>query len=324
MTDSKLLKVTDYEHLRGAADPKAHLIAVGGGKGGVGKSFVSTNLAIFLANMGYNTVIIDLDLGGANVHTWLGEGTPSLGLSHFLEQDKSPLQEYAIPTKFRNLRMISGCNDSLEAADLSEQNRSRLMSAIFQTKADYIIMDLAAGTHASTLDFFLMARKHLVTFTPEPSSIENAYRFMKAAFFRRIKRYEIQLNLQSRIENIMRDHGRLGVKSPADLIRQIKKEDPENGARLAQYMRYLEFNIILNQARTAKDADLGRSIPSVCNKYFGIPAQFLGHLDYDNAVWQSLRKRSPLLLEYPHSRLYAQFMAITRDLAHAHNEKAVV
>ena len=76
--------------------------------------------------------------------------------------------------------------------------------------------------------------------------------------------------------------------------------------------------------RTNKDVELGFAIQSVCQKYFGLNAHYLGHLDHDNAVWQSLRKKRPLLLEYPNSRLYTQILGITRDLVNPNSRKLVV
>lgn len=323
MSEENLLKIKDFYHLRGATEPASQIVAVGGGKGGVGKSFVSSNLAIFLSNLGMSTIVIDLDLGAANVHTFLGEGTPKIGIGDFIREPHAKLEDFAIPTKFRHLKLVSGHNDSLDIANITDEQRTRLMSAIFNLKADVIVLDLSAGTHSTTLDFFLMAQKHLVTLTPEPSSIENAYRFMKAAFFRRIKRHELQLNLRSTVDEIMNHCNDRGVRSPADLLRAIREQDPDNGARLVERMQKLHFRLVMNQSRGQKDVELGRSIPSVCQKYFGIPASFLGHLDYDNAVWQSLRKMRPMLIEYPHSRLYSQLMAMTRDLMQDLRKKAV-
>lgn len=79
--------LSDFKYatdIRGRAQANSTIIAVGGGKGGVGKSFVSTNIAIFLANMGFSTTLMDLDLGAPNVHTSLGEPLPAKKLSRFL------------------------------------------------------------------------------------------------------------------------------------------------------------------------------------------------------------------------------------------------
>ncbi len=324
MSDPKLVDMAEFSRARGSLDARANIIGIGGGKGGVGKSFVSSNIAIFLANMGFKTILVDLDLGGANAHTTLGEGMPKVGLGDFVSGKVDYLEKVAVGTKFSGLRLISGCNDDLEIANMQVDGRSQLMSAIYNLNADFIVLDLSAGTHQSTIDFFLMANLHLVVFTPEPSSIENAYRFMKAAYYRKIKRYERQLGIQNLVKELMGNREGYNIKSPADLMHEVLKQDPARGQKLLEKMESLCFKIVLNQTRTYKDVDVGESVKSVCNKFFGLDANFIGHLEYDNAVWQSLRKHRPLLLEYPHSRLYGQILSITKAIAYPNQLKAAV
>lgn len=265
--------------------------------------------------MGHETYLVDLDLGGANLHTTLGEGMPKIGVNEFLTDTSLDLKDVAINTSFPNMKLIAGSSDLLDVADVNDFQRSRLMSAIYGLKTKFIVLDLSAGSHNTTLDFFLMANHKLVVFTPEPSSIENAYRFIKAAFYRKIRRYENQLHLTGLVAELMNQKNELGLRAPSDLLRAIVARDPENGKQLQYLMSQMGFDIVLNQVRALKDAELGPSIQGVCTKYFGLPFNYLGHVEHDNAVWQALRKRRHLLLEYPHSRVYAQMMAISRRLA---------
>lgn len=327
MERSKILStpsVSQYQIVRGNVAPEATIIAVGGGKGGVGKSFVSSSIAIFLAHLGHETYLLDLDLGGANLHTTLGEGLPKVGINEFLTDNSLALTDVAVNTAYPNLKLIAGSSDLVDVADINDFQRSRLMSSLYKLKSKFIVLDLSAGSHHNTLDFFLMATHKVVVFTPEPSSIENAYRFLKAAFYRKIRRYEGQLQLNNIMNELMGNRTKLGVKSPADLLKSITQQDHESGVRLQKMMSEMNCEIILNQVRNLKDAELGPSIHGVCTKYFGIPFNYLGHLEHDNAVWQALRKRRHLLTEYPHSRVYAQMMAITRRLSAPQQKKAMV
>ena len=320
-----LLALSAYKNsTRGSGDPASIIVAVGGGKGGVGKSFLSTNIGIFLANMGFNTVIVDCDLGAPNVHTCLGEPPPKLNFHEFLSGRLESLGAAAVATQFPKLRFIAGGNDHQELANISIHDQSRLMSAIHSLQADFTILDLSAGTHTSTLDFFLMATRHIIALTPDPTSIENAYRFMKSAFFRRIKRFERQLGLESLVASLMSQPEQNGIRVPADLLHNIVKTNPASGAELEKLMHQLCFELVINQIRSTKDVQLAHSVSTVSKKYFGLSANVLGHLDYDNAVWHALRKRRPLILEFPNSPLYAQILAIARDLASPHLKKAVI
>lgn len=309
----------DISYLRGQTEPQSTIIAIGGGKGGVGKSFFSSSLSIFLSHLGFKTLLIDLDLGAGNIHTCLGEGLPSIGINEFLTNTEMQLSDTIKPTRIPNLSMIAGCSDSYDIANITDEQKSRLMSAIHGHQTDYIVLDLSAGTHGATLDFFLMAERKIVVMTPEPSSIENAYRFMKASFYRRLKRFEYQLHLESQLEQLMKERNKWGIRSPADLMKILKEQNPQNGENLARVMNALEFEIVLNQCRSLRDHDLGPQVKSVCHKYFGIPCHLMGQIEYDNAVWQSLRKKSPLVIEYPHSRLYAQLLSMARKITHQHS-----
>jgi flagellar biosynthesis protein FlhG len=315
----------DFTQLRGRIEPGSTIIAVGGGKGGVGKSFVSSSLSIFLAQLGFETLAIDMDLGGANLHTNLGLATaPTKGINEFLIDPALELKDLTQKTHWPKLKMISGASDVFDIANIDEIQRSRIMSAIYRYNTDFIVLDLSAGTHHATLDFFLMAKHKVVVFTPEPSSIENAYRFLKASFFRKLRRYEHQLHLKDQIDELLGNRGAHNIKNPADLIRVLVQREPVLGLKLKNILSDLNFEIVLNQARTRQEVDMGTALQSVCNKYFGFPCEFLGGLEYDNAVWQSLRQRNHLLMSNRQSHLYAQLMGIARKIAKTQPLKAVV
>ena len=316
--------VKKFKQLRGRSTPASNIIAIGGGKGGVGKSFISSGISIILANLGFKTILVDLDLGAANLHTYLNLAMPKVGLGDFLKEPNSSLNDVLTPTQFSHLHLINGANDSINIPNLNIIDKTKIMSALYNFKADFVVLDLSAGTQATTLDFFLMAKHKLVTIIPEPSSIENAYRFMKATYFRHVQRYEMQLGMESDVKDVLDNCSKYNVRAPADLIRALSQQDIKKGSELKKLMQGLQFNIVMNQTRTHKDVDLGHSIPHICTKYFGCPSHLAASLDYDNAVWQSLRKRRHLLLESPQSRLHAQILTLAKNISHDPAQKAVV
>lgn len=305
----------DFSPLRGRVEPGSTIIAVGGGKGGVGKSFISSSIAIFLAHLGYDVTAIDLDLGGANLHTSLGVPLSNKGINEFILDPQANIGDLLQPTHWPKLKLLSGSSEATDIANVDEIQRSRIMSAIYRNKCDFTVLDLSAGTHHATLDFFLMARHKVVVFTPEPSSIENAYRFLKASFFRKLRRYEHQLQLKTQIDELLANRDTHGIKNPSDLIRVLVGREPVLGMKLKNIMADLNYKIVLNQARTRQEVDMGYALQSVCNKYFGFTCEFLGGLEYDNAVWQSLRQKHHLLMANRQSHLYAQLMGIARKMA---------
>jgi len=298
--------------------------AVGGGKGGIGKSFISSSLAMCLARMGKAVTLVDLDLGSANLHTCLGIKVPQESISDFVTGRVDNLGKIAISTEIPGLSFISGFNDALNIADMDRAAKDRLVQGLRGLQTPYVILDLGAGTSENTLDFFLAADQKIVAVTPEPTAIENAYRFMKSAFYRRLRQAENELGIKSLIEEAMDSRNQHGIRSPADLLKFITAQNAEAGLRLQAKIADFQLQLLVNQVRTRDDIDLGPSMKSVCNKYFGIEAHYLGYVDHDNAVWQALRKRRPLMVEFPYSAIVGQFLRISKNLLNPHTLRAVI
>lgn len=208
--------------------------AIGGGKGGVGKSLICSSLAISLARTGAHVVTIDLDLGGANLHTTLGVDLPRKTLSDFFSGRVPRLDECVTPTGIPNLGIISGAQDSMSVAGIQSPAKTRLLQQCFEMDADYLIFDLGAGTGLNTLDFFLFADIQMLAALPEPTSIENVYRFIKSAYFRRLLISPNLHEIRPLIETAMDSKNTMGIRSPSDLFREVNRSNPEAGMRLKQ------------------------------------------------------------------------------------------
>lgn len=292
--------------------------AVGGGKGGVGKSLLASNIAISLARNGNKVLAIDLDLGGANLHTALGVDLPAQTLSDYLTARAPSLQSVAVPTHIPGLEMISGAQDAVSVANISPSLKQDIVRGLREVDADYVIVDLGAGTSQHTIDFFLYADLGIVTILPEPTSIENAYRFIKTAYYKRLRMLPSLSPIQDLIELSMDAKNNKGIKSPSDLFREVSRVHPESALKLKQAIERFSPKLVVNQARTQTDIDIGFSIKAVCKKYFGIDLDYLGYLDYDSAVWQSVRRKRPLLLEFPNSKLVSSIERMSQFLIKRH------
>lgn len=289
--------------------------AIGGGKGGVGKSLVSANVAICLALMGNKVVAVDLDLGGANLHTCLGLPIPQTTLSDYVSKKVTNFEDLLVSTPIHNLKIISGAQDEIGMANLKHMHKNQIIRKLHELDADYILFDLGAGTAFNTIDFFITADKGILVVLPEPTSIENTYRFIKSVFFRRLKMIDGISEIEPLIDEAMSAKITSGGQlSPAELIRKISEINPEVGMKVRAELAHMRPNLIINQVRSQADIDIGYSIQSICRKYFGIEMTFPGYLDYDQSVWQSVRKRKPLLIEYPNSKLVNNFDRIVNRL----------
>jgi len=114
---------------------------IGGGKGGSGKSFITANVGICLSKLGRRVVLIDADLGGANLHTFLGISPPAFSLSDFIKKRVSHLREVLIPTAIPNLELLTGAQDLLNAADAKSVQKRKLVRSIQTLDSDTTLVD---------------------------------------------------------------------------------------------------------------------------------------------------------------------------------------
>ncbi len=295
------------------AHEKQQIWAIGGGKGGVGKSLFAANISICLALLGNKVITIDLDLGGANLHTCLGVPIPKMTLSDYVTKNVDKLDDLVTPTPIKNLSLISGAQDAVGIANLKHLQKTKLMTKLGRLDADYIIFDLGAGTSFNTLDFFIMANKGILVVLPEPTSIENTYRFIRSMYHRRISQVEELLDIRPLINKAM--NTKLGETiSPSEIIHRAIEIDHDMGMKLKREVEKLCPKLVINQVRTQADIDIGFSMKSICKRYFGVNLDYIGYLDYDSAVWQSVKRRKPLLLEFPNSKLVNNFDRIVNRL----------
>ena len=292
---------------------KKEIWAIGGGKGGVGKSLTAANLSICLALFGSKVICIDLDLGGANLHTCLGANIPEVSLSDFLSKKVTDFSDLVSPTPIKNLSIISGAQDDFGMANLRQIQKAKILYHLDQLEADYIILDLGAGTTFNTLDFFISADQGIMTTLPEPTSIENTYRFIKSVYHRKLKLSEDLMEVNHLVDKAMNSKINENT-TPIEMISNIAKISPEIGERINNEISSFTPRLIINQVRTQTDIDIGFSMKFICKKYFGFELDYVGYLDYDATVWQSIKKRKPLLTEFPNSSLVENFDRIVKKL----------
>ena len=296
-------------------DDRKTIWAIGGGKGGSGKSFITANVGICLSQLGVRVILIDADLGGANLHTLLGISPSSVSLSDFIKKRVSNLQEVLIPTAIPNLQLLTGAQDLLNASEVKSVQRQKLLRSIKRLEGDYILIDLGAGNALSVLDFFLMSDGGILVVTPEPTSIENAYRFLKSAFYRRLRQSVSSYSVKNLIDAAVDQKNEMGIRNPQELIDATRRINEEDALTIVHEIEIFHPNLILNQVRTKKDIEIGFSIRSACKKYFGIQLHYLGYIVYDQEVTHSIRRRRPLILENPRSRAAQCILEISSKLA---------
>jgi len=273
---------------------------IGGGKGGVGKSFITVNLGALLAKWGKKVVLIDLDLGGSNLHTLLGINHQKGGINRFLNKTVKNLENTAVSTLIQNLSFIGSSLCSMEVANLLHAHKLKIINAIKKLSFDYILLDLGTGTNFNTLDFFLTSNQGIFICTPEPTAIENSFRFIKAVYLRKLKQIVKRHSFNSAVKKAIIPPNPEAMTSP-DIIEIMLKHDPDREKFLRNSLSEFKFKFILNQFRKNLDLTMGDKIEDLCNRHFYSNFQFLGNVGYDVRIHDSVLSKEIFIHRYPYT-----------------------
>lgn len=290
------------------------LLAVGGGKGGVGKTMLAANLAAAMARAGQRVIAVDTDLEGANLHTALGVPAPRTSLAEFVARRELDLERLVVDTPIAGLRIIAGTQSHLGVAQPRHFRRVELLGKLRKLPADWVLVDLGAGTHPSVMDYFLVGDDGVLVLTPEPTSVENAYAFLRAAFYRRLRLAMTGEATRKLVNQAMDQGNERGIRTPLDLLRAVRESSATEGERFVAAVQGFRPRLVVNGVRTAEDVKLGFAVRSVCRKYFGLEAEYLGYVNHDEAVAEAIRARQPVVASHPQADASVYLTRIARKL----------
>ncbi len=271
-------------------------------------------MAAALARAGRQVVVVDGDLEGANLHTCVGVPSPRVSLADFVALREEDLAKLVVDTPIPNLRLLAGTQGNLGSAQPGHFRRVRLLQELRRLPCDFVLIDLGAGTHPAVIDYFLAGDEGVLVLTPEPTSVENAYSFLRAAFYRRLRLTLFAGSARRLVAQAMDQRNERGIRTPLDLLREIQALDPEEGQRFVASLREFRPRIVVNEVRTADEIKLGFAVKSVCQKYFGIEADYLGYVNHDDAARRSVLARRPLVESEPESDAAVYIARIARKL----------
>jgi flagellar biosynthesis protein FlhG len=293
--------------------PKA-IWAIGGGKGGTGKTFLAANLAIALSVELGDVVAVDADLGGPNLHTLLGVRENGRDLGDFVRNEVTRLEDIALPTSFPGLRLIRGSENTLFLANLNHYRKLKLIRQIKSLPTRGVVIDLGTGSAYNTLDLFLTASPGVLVVTPEPTAIENAYLFLKSCALRVLKAYARYFGIRDFDQKMSQ-----WLEYPSATLRKfmeiLSASDGSAGQVLTAALNNFKVYLVVNKARDRKDIHLGRSIVDVVRKYFLIDMDLLGTVPQDDRVHWSLKKFSPFIFEHPESEVSRAIRSMAERLS---------
>jgi flagellar biosynthesis protein FlhG len=291
--------------------PSPTIWAVASGKGGVGKSVFSASLAIGLAQSGPRAVAVDLDLGGANLHTLFGCARAPHTLADFALGKLKSIREALTSTTVPGVRMLSGARAALDFANAPHAQKQKILRGLARIDASHVVLDLGAGSSFCTLDAFVAADRRILVVTPEPTAIENAYYFLKAAFFRSLRDIAREPEVRAALASVL-DGARRSGATPRELVEAASHADERVGARLRARIRAFEVDIVVN--RSDGSGDPGARIAAAGRTQLGANLRHAGSLAEDPSVPVSVARGVPVMQLFPGSRYSTGVQALVATL----------
>ena len=280
-----------------------NILPIASGKGGVGKSATSVNLAIILAQKGNRVILADFDFGGANLHTLLGLKNNHAGMGNFIYKQSNDLSELLQDTQVENLKFIAGDCLYPGTANIDTLTKKKIIRKIALLDADYIILDLGAGTTYNTLDFFLLTHNSVIVTTPELTSVLNAYSFMKAAAFRFFtSQFKARSAEKKFIDNYIKNSTSGTETSFLDLVQKTAEEFGGANSEFMREMQKFRPQVIMNMGETAEDLEMAKRLRALVHNKLGLQMDFVGFLPRDPKISYAIALRTPLALSDPNCK----------------------
>ncbi len=278
------------------------IIPIAGGKGGVGKTVLSANLALALAGSGKNTVVIDLDLGASNLHTCLGLKNTEPGIGNFISSREVLFQDIIQTTPYKNLRFIAGDVLVPGLANINFSQKKRLLNNILKLEAEYVILDLGSGSNFNVLDFFLISNSGFAVTTGQTTSVLNVYGFLKSLVFRFLMRaFNRNGDVSLYLRSIIKEKDPDSFVNIAQITKEIQKIDPEGGEKAKKYISVLKPKIVINMAETPDVLLIIEKLRDLIKNGLVLDVECMGLIYSDDSVDRALSEHTPLSVKDKHS-----------------------
>jgi flagellar biosynthesis protein FlhG len=281
--------------------PDKTIIAVGGAKGGVGKSALAANLAVGLSLLGQQVVLADLDLGGADVHLYLGVKSLIKTWNDFLDKKVDSLEEIVTPTAFEGLKLIGGDSSRLGSENLPYAQKRKIMRHLQEIAGDFLILDLGGNSSYNVLDFFLFADHKIVISGTEPASILDSYSFVKVSVYRFLERFFSEYNSLKDLAQKFKNGswGQSNGLSLDHIFKQVRERDEAAYREMMTSYERFRVSLVVNMAENRKDLQIAESMQRVLKEKCFLNVGVLGTIPFDKLARRAARSFTPIIVEYP-------------------------
>ena len=294
------------------------IITVAGGKGGTGKTFVTANLGTALAQIGHKVIIVDADFGCSNLNHFMSIKRPEYSISNILLNEKKELEEILIDTGVDNLKMIACGSLLYGTANIHFFKKLNLLRKIQKLDADYILVDIGAGTSFNTIDFFNLSNQGILLVNYNPISRQNAMVFLKTSLYRKlIQTIKQNKRVWRKIELYLKEEKRSAFD--INLVLQWiinNSEQMVNVLRelLADYRPKILFNKVEeNDLSSGNIEESFKAIMNTSRNSLQIDVDYLGAIRSDPNVEESLKAGDLFLMKNQDSAASKDIVRICQE-----------
>ena len=306
----------------GVQPRKARAVAIASGKGGVGKTVITANLSLSLAQQ-FGTrnrpvVAIDLDLGCGNLNSCLGVRSPNGTINSFLARKVPSLRHILTPTPQKHLHMICSSYSGSPEMALTDSLKKNLLDEASALEASWVLMDLGAGTSGDVLDLFLGATEKIIVITPEALSLHNAFLFLKTLIlhylWRELGKEGLLSSVKPTWQKLIDDRQDISIP---ELIDRIRDWDRYAAYVLTGLIDDLKIKFLVNQYRGSSENSHLKNFHHLLFKYLCVRTNisYLGFVYFDEGVRKSVQAIKPFLLDSPENQAAQDLRALAQRLA---------
>lgn len=291
------------------------IIPIASGKGGVGKSLLSANLAVSLGQLGKKVVLVDLDLGASNLHLAIGQNVKNCSIGTYLT-DKSSFASIIEPTDYENVSFIAGDSQIPGLTALKAPQKVKLVRNLHSLEADFVILDLGAGTHQIILDMFLQSPQGIIVTSPTVTAVLDGYLFIKNCVFRLMyTTFRKGTPGRDLLDGLRKDSDKMKSLYIPKLIENLKAVDYQNALLFVARLQQFSPRLVINMIDDPKDVDKAQRIRNSCSQYLGCELEYLGVMYRDALQDKALASRLPVTVYKPHSVISTAIMRIAQKVA---------
>ena len=255
-------------------------------------------MALELSGKGKKVIAIDADFQDPDLHEWLGVHDPKTTLRHFFSKQRNALQDIVVDTPTKNLRLICGDIGNIEASNPLYFQRHLFAEQLHDLRADFVLLDLGPGVSYANVDLFLSSDRGIIVIEPEPSAILSAFRFVRIALLRLLKRILVfspqSLELIQRFETNELHHP---YSSVTPLLAKIDRIDVRASGFCKLALDLFKPDIVINKVISKNEIQEGIMLVHALNELIGISANYLGFIEYNNRFRRAAKEGMPFVLD---------------------------